>query len=365
MSKTSGLRAGMISWAHIHAEFRAKALTEIPGAEVVAIADDNIDRGKSAADRFNVTNFHADWRDLIARDDIDVVFVHSENNAHIDQVLMAAASGKDIFCEKPMATTLEDADRMVKAAADNKVELTTAFVSRFAQEAERAKQIVDSGILGDIVSARSIIGLAGLGEIGCPADMVAWMEDPVLGGGGAWIDEGSHAIDLLRWLVGDIESVSMQMTKKVKRHLQVEDEAIALLRFANGALGEVNTSWSLAIDVGMRNVTELFGSKGSLILENTSNSPRVAVYTESLAPELNGWVEPHIVPAVTEPHDYQSWPPHIHHYKREVSSFVSRYLSGDKPYGPTGVDGRECLAVLLAGYKSAETGMLEAVSQSL
>ena len=361
MSEKSCLRAGMISWAHIHAEFRSKALSEIPGAEVIAVADDNIERGQSAAQRFKVSHFHSDWRELIARDDIDVVFVHSENNAHVDQVLMAAEYGKDIFCEKPMATTLEDADRMVKAAADNNVELTVAFVSRFAQEAERAKQIVDSGILGDIVSARSIIGLAGLGEIGCPADMVAWMEDPVTGGGGAWIDEGSHAIDLLRWLVGDIESVSLLMTKKVKTHLPVEDEAVALLRFANGALGEVNTSWSLAIDVGMRNVTELYGSKGSLILENTSNSPRVAVYTEGLAPELNGWVEPHIVPAMTEPHDYQSWPPHIHHYKREVSSYVSRYLSGDKPYGPTGIDGRECLAALLAGYRSAETGMLERV----
>lgn len=233
-----------------------------------------------------------------------------------------------------MATTMGVADRMVKAASDNSVELTVAFVGRFAQEAERAKRIVDSGIRGDSVSARSLVGLARLGEIGCPAEMVAWMEDPVLGGGGAWINEGSHAIDLLRWLVGDIEFVAMQMTRRVKQRLEDEDEAVALLRFTNGALGEVNTSWSLAIDVGMRNVTDLFGGKGSLILESTSNSPRVALYTEGLAPELNGWVEPRIVPAVTEPHDYQSWPPHIHHYKREISSYVSRFLSGQNLTAP-------------------------------
>ncbi len=113
---------------------------------------------------------------------------------------------------------------------------------------------------------------------------VVWMEDPVLGGGGAWIDEGSHAIDLLRWLSGDIASISVLTTKKVKTRPPVEDEAIALLRFANGALGEVNTSWSLAIDGGMRNVTELYGSKGNLILENTSNSPRSRpIYGMSLA----------------------------------------------------------------------------------
>jgi len=151
------------------------------------------------------------------------------------------------------------------------------------------------------------------------------------------------------------------MTKKIKTHLAVEDEAVAILRFANGALGEVNTSWSLAIDVGMRNAIELYGSKGSLFLESTSSAPKVSVYTESLPAELRGWVSPHITPEVTEPHDYQSWPPNVHHYKREIASFVSRYQKGEPPYGPSGEDGRACLAVLLAGYESAETGAFVSV----
>jgi predicted dehydrogenase len=244
---------------------------------------------------------------------------------------------------------------MLTAVKQNNVQFVVAFVSRFAKEAERAKQIVDSGVLGEIVSARSVIGLAGIREIGCPDDMEAWMVDPVVGGGGAWMDEGSHAVDLLRWMVGDVEKVSMMMTKKIKTHLAVEDEAIGILRFANGALGEVNTSWSLAIDVGMRNAIELYGSKGSLFLESTSSAPKVSLYTETLPAELRGWVTPHILPAVTEPHDYQSWPPNVHHYKREIASFVNRYFKEEQPYGPGGEDGRACLAVLLAGYQSAQT----------
>jgi myo-inositol 2-dehydrogenase / D-chiro-inositol 1-dehydrogenase len=356
MKARDELRAGMISWAHIHAEFRAKALSEIPGTRIVAIADDNEARGRDAAKRFQVENFYTDWRKLIERDDLDVVFIHSENNRHAEQAIAVAQTGKDIFCEKPMTTTLEDADRMLEAVKKANVQLTVAFVSRFGQEADRAKKIVDTGILGNIVSARAIIGLAGVQEIGCPPDMAAWIEDPVKGGGGAWADEGTHVVDLLRWMVGDVGCVSAVTNKLVKKHLGVEDQAIALLQFRNGALGEVNASWSLAIDVGMRNTIELYGSKGTLFVELTSKAPKVEVYTTSLAPELSGWVNPHIVPAVTEPHDYKSWPPHVHHYKREVASFVNRYFKGLLPYGPTGEDGRAVVEVILAGYESARTG---------
>src|ERR1700688_2655606 len=84
------LRVGMISWAHVHAEFRAKALKELPGARIVAISDDNEARGRAAAKRFGVDQFVADWRKLVRRDDIDVVMVHSENSRHVDQVIAAA-----------------------------------------------------------------------------------------------------------------------------------------------------------------------------------------------------------------------------------------------------------------------------------
>jgi predicted dehydrogenase len=349
------VRVGIISWAHIHAEFRAKALAEIPAARIVAIADDEEGRGTDAARRYGAA-FHRDWRELVARPDVDVVMIESENNRHAEQALAAARSGKDIFCEKPMATNDADADAMVAAAAKAGVDLTIAFVSRFGKEAERAKQLVDSGVLGRIVNARAFVGLAGIEEIGCPAAMARWMEDPVSGGGGAWIDEGSHAVDMMRWMVGEIDSVMAVTSKQVKTHLEVEDSAAALLRFNGGALGEVGTSWSLAIDIGMRNTLELYGARGSLFLEMTSRTPKVEVYGPEAAGGGPGWLRPHIVPAVTEPHDYSSWPPHVHHYKREVSSYVQKYLGGRMPYGPTGEDGRAVVNVVSAGYESARTG---------
>jgi predicted dehydrogenase len=353
MSRERELRVGMISWAHVHAEFRAKALSEIPGTRIVAISDDDEQRGREAADRFGVSDFTTDWRRIVERDDVDVVFVHSENARHAEQVVACAEAGKDVFCEKPIATDIADADRMVEAVERAGVDGTAAFVSRFSQEAERAKKIVDSGVLGEIVNARALIGLAGIAEIGCPPSMVEWMLDPVLGGGGAWIDEGSHAVDLLRHLVGDIDAVSALSAKRVKTSLDVEDVAVAIVSFENGALGEIATSWSLAVDIGMRNSIELYGSKGTLVVSPTSRFPSVELYTEDLPPELRGWVSPHIRPDVSEPHDYASWPPHVHHYKREVSSYVERWNRGEKPYGPTLQDGRACLEIIRAGYEAA------------
>jgi predicted dehydrogenase len=353
---TRELRIGMISWAHVHAEFRAKAISEIDGARVVAIADDDEARGRAAAERWGVADFHADWRELVARDDLDIVMVHSENGRHAEQVIAAAQSGKHVFCEKPVATAVADAQAMADAVRAAGVDGTAAFVSRFSKEADRAKAVVESGALGDILFTRSIIGLAGIAEIGCPPDMVEWMQDPVLGGGGAWIDEGSHGIDLLRWLVGDIVEVSAMTANRAKPDLDGEDVGVAVVRYANGALGEITTAWSMSVDIGMRNALEIYGTTGTLIMKATDPFPEVTVYRAGEPELFRGWTTPHIEPAQTEPHDYSSWPPHVHHYKREVASYLARAAADQRPYGPTLDDGVACLAVIRAGYDSAASG---------
>jgi predicted dehydrogenase len=347
------IRIGMVSWAHVHAEFRARAIGEIPGARVVAIADDDLDRGKAAALRFGVEDVTADWRDVVARDDVDVVMVHSENARHAEAVIGAAAAGKHVFCEKPIATTLPDAVAMAAAVRESGVDGTAAFVSRFSKEADRTKSIVDTGVLGDVLFTRSMIGLAGIAEIGCPPDMVEWMNDPVLGGGGAWIDEGSHGIDLLRWLVGDITEISAFTANRAKPGLDGEDVATAMVRYGNGALGEIATVWSMTADIGMRNSLEIYGTGGTLVMRATDPFPRVEVYRGGEDAPWRGWLTPHIEPAQTEPHDYTGWAPHVHHYKREVASYLSRVRSGQRPFGPTLTDGVACLAVIRAGYDSA------------
>lgn len=356
MTDTKEIRIGMISWAHVHAEFRAKAISEIPGARIVAIADDNEARGRAAAERWGVDSFTADWRELVARTDLDLVMVHSENALHADQVVAVAQSGKHVFCEKPIATANFDAERMADAVRIAGVDGTAAFVSRFSKEADRAKAIIDSGAIGSVLFTRSIIGLAGIAEIGCPPDMVEWMEDPALGGGGAWIDEGSHGIDLLRWMVGDISEVSAFTANRDKPNLASEDVAVAIVRYANGALGEITTAWSMNVDIKMRNALEIYGTNGTLIMRATDPFPQVDVFRGTDDELWRGWTTPNIEPATTEPHDYSGWAPHVHHYKREVASYLDRVRRDLKPYGPTLDDGVACLRVIRAGYESAGKG---------
>jgi predicted dehydrogenase len=182
------------------------------------------------------------------------------------------------------------------------------------------------------------------------------MEDHVLNGGGAWIDEGSHAIDLMRWVAGDISRVALMTANRNKPRFMSEDVGNAILSFSSGALGEVGTLWSMAADIGMRNHIEIYGTSGTLIMRATDPVPAVEVYDTKGSPLTRGWQTLHIEADAKEPHDYGSWPPHLHHYKREVASFVHRYLNDIRPWGPTLRDGLACLSVIEAGYASAANG---------
>jgi predicted dehydrogenase len=186
--------------------------------------------------------------------------------------------------------------------------------------------------------------------------MTAWMEDAALNGGGAWIDEGSHAIDLMRWVAGDIARIALMTANRAKQRFRSEDAGAAIIAFASGALGEVGTLWSMAVDIGMRNHIEIYGTRGTLIMRATDPVPAVLLYDANGTPLTRGWAIPHIEADAKEPHDYGSWPPHLHHYKREVASFVHRYLNDLKPWGPTLADGLACLRVIEAGYRSAAAG---------
>jgi predicted dehydrogenase len=357
----SKIRIGMISYEHIHAEFRSRALSEMSqDVEIVAIADENEARGRKAQRKFG-GSYLSDYRELLKRADVDLVFIHSANQKHKEMVLDSIGAGRALFCEKPIATNSADALEMTIAAEKSGLPHTVGFCSRYIPEAERAKQIIDQGLLGRIISVQAVIGLAGIKEIGCPDYMVDWMEDPFLGGGGALIDEGAHAFDLLFWLIGDIEAVACAKQNADKPRLAVEDNAMTLVRFTSGALGSLSTLWSLSIDVGMRNTLQIFGTEGTLFVDLTAKAPGLALYTEKgISPGLGGWVSPHVKPAQSEPHDYLSWPTHVQHYKREVTDIIRRFRSG-AAFQTSFRDAYKVAQVTEAAYEAAETNQFVSV----
>jgi predicted dehydrogenase len=343
----------MISYDHIHAEFRSRALKEMADdVDIVAVSDSDERRVAEAQRKFGGTSYR-DYRELLQRNDLDMVFVHSGNNEHKAMVLEAVHAGKAIFCEKPLATNAADALEMTRAVESAGLPNTVGFCSRYIPEAERAKQIIDQGLLGKIISVQAVIGLAGIREIGCPGYMADWMEDPIRSGGGALIDEGSHAFDLLHWFVGDLESVCSATAKTAKPALDVEDNAMTLVRFEDGALGSLSTLWSLNIDIGMRSTLQLFGVNGTLFVDLTTKAPGLCLYSERAEEQtLQGWSSPHIKPGLSEPHGYLSWPTHMQHYKREVTDVVKRFQSGE-PFRTTFSDALKVARVTDAAYRSA------------
>jgi predicted dehydrogenase len=351
----SKIKIGMISYEHIHAEFRSRALSEMgQEIEIVAIADDNEARGREAQHKFG-GSYYPDYRELLRREDLDLVFIHSANQKHKAMVLDTIRAGCALFCEKPIATNSADALEMTVAVEKSGLRNTVGFCSRYIPEAERAKQIIDRGLLGKLISVQAVIGLAGIKEIGCPDYMVNWMEDPVLGGGGALIDEGAHAFDLLFWLIGNIEAVSCAKQNIAKPRFEMEDHAMTLLQFAGGALGSLSTLWSLNIDIGMRNTLQIFGTEGTLFVDLTAKAPGIALYTENgTNPGLGGWVIPHLKPGQSEPHDYLSWPTHVQHYKREVTDIIRRFKSGSA-FQTSFRDAYKVAQVTEAAYQAAET----------
>ncbi|CAN5485536.1 Gfo/Idh/MocA family oxidoreductase [soil metagenome] len=357
------VRVGLIGFDHVHADMRAKALGESEFVKIVAVSDADEGRGLEAQAKYG-GDYHQDYLELLDRDDVDFVFIHSETVLHNQMVLDAAARGKDLFCEKPIATTLDDAHAMVAAVEAAGVRHTIGFNSRLIPEAERAKAIIDSGVLGRIATVRSYLGSAGPAELGCPPHMVEWITDQERAGGGALIDEGVHALDLMRWYLGEIDTVFTRIASIDKTDLNVEDNAITLLTFASGALGELNTSWTTSIDVGMKNTVEFYGSQGTMIVELTSKSPRVRLYAEGAATDVSlaGWIEPQIKPDSSQPHDYDSWPTHAIHFKREIDDLVHRIRTGE-PFLVTLEDGLRIAEVTTAAYSSARSNAPESVAR--
>ena len=186
------IRIGMLSFAHMHAYSYAACLKQIPGVELVGIADDDPARGQEMARRFG-TRFSASAEALLD-EKLDGVILCAENARHRSLTELAAPHTPHILCEKPIATTLADAQAMIETSAAHGTRLQIAFPVRFSPPVQRLKAILDEGTLGRIYSVKT----TNHGRM--PG---GWFVDKALSGGGAVIDHTVHVIDLLDRAYGE------------------------------------------------------------------------------------------------------------------------------------------------------------------
>jgi predicted dehydrogenase len=324
-TQTGTLSVAILSFAHGHANGYAGVLDQLPDAELVLIADDNEARGRDAADRF-AAEFVTSYREALTRDDVDAVVVCSENARHAELTIAAARAGKHVLCEKPLATTMEDAQAMIDACAEAGVKLQTAFPVRFNAAVIAFGDAIRGGQVG------TPLAVIARNPGTCPMD---WFVDPDLAGGGAVMDHTVHVIDVLRHVFkAEVTEVYAEAATRIY-DIPVDDTGLVMFRMSNGLRGSLDTSWSRPDNWPIWGGVEIevIGDKGALRLDAFNDNLEVA--------ELEG-------PSYTWQSVEHSGDPEM------VAAFVHA-VRHDEPVRVTGEDGMRALQVALAAYESVRT----------
>jgi predicted dehydrogenase len=320
---TKPLRIGMLHFAHFHSYDYAKHLAAMPGVTISGVADRDADRGREAASRLGTRYFPS--ADALFRDQPDAVLVSSENARHEADVVEVASAGIHVFCEKPIATTLDSARRMIDACRKAGVVLQVAVPVRFSPPVQRARELVREGSIGKVLAANT----TNRGRL-----VRTWFAEPELSGGGAVMDHTVHVVDLLRWfLADDVVEVYAEADRLIYPDLACDDCGLLSLKFKKGAIATLDTSWSRLPsyptwgDVILR----LWGEKGTLDVDAFSQN--VVVWGD--APRLEGWGSNCDVGMMAD--------------------FVNTLRSGKEP-SATGHDAMKALEVAIGAYESVKTG---------
>lgn len=370
------LGVGMVGYSfmgavHSHAWRTVHRVFDLPvNPAMVAVCGRNRDATQHAADTYGWDSIETDWRELVARPDIQIIDICTPGSSHAEIAIAALAAGKHVFCEKPLATTVDEAERMAAAAASAAAEGVLSMVGfnyRRVPALALARQLIADGRLGVIREVRAVYLQDWIADPDFP---LVWRLQKEEAGAGALGDIGSHIIDAAQFLLGsNITGVSGlletfikerplgQMTEGLRAEstdgaremgaVTVDDAALFTSRFDNGAIGSFEAS---RFAVGRKNAMgiEVYGSKGSIQFGFESMN-ELLFHDHTLDPTEAGFRRI----LVTEPdHPYLSgwWPPgHIigyeHTFTNELKDFLECLADGTPPT-PSFADGLQVQRVL-------------------
>ncbi len=231
------------------------------------VADENYDvalvidifepNAKSLAETCGAA-YGIDWKEVITDESIDAVLVLTFPDTHAEISIAAMEAGKDVLCEKPLARTAEEAAKMVESAVKNKRILKCGFNLRHHPAIAEAHRLFQEGKIGTAAFGRGIYGIAGREDM-----TKEWRTKPELSGGGEFMDQGVHLIDLLRWFLGDVEQASGMVSTTVWPIEPLEDNGFALLRHEGGVTSSVHTSLTQWVN---KFEFEIYGREGFLTI---------------------------------------------------------------------------------------------------
>lgn len=328
-------RVGIVGAGAIAQECHFPGYAKDERAEVVAYAEPNAARHQEITDRFGDIAAYTNYTDMLAREKLDVVSVCVPNKFHAPASIAALRRGCHVLCEKPIATTLAEADRMIAAAKKARKKLMIAFTHRMFRGPQRCKALLADKALGKPFMIRVRFAHGG------PYPNWAkdpWFYDPDLAAGGALLDMGIHAIDLCLWLIGPISHVSAQVGTLVKK-IEVDDNALMMLKFKNGAMGYIEVGWTSG--PGFSGF-EIYGTKGTLICNYLKELQFCQGTVSAGGDNTAKWKTLDKNPI------HGGWPAEIPHWLNVID--------GDARLTMGGKQGRDALAVALGAYASSKRG---------
>jgi len=255
---------GLIGAGDIVRKRVAGALRECAGCTLAAVSRAQAELAEPFAREVGATRWYPGWRDLVTDPDIDAVYVATPVRFHAEQTIAAAAAGKHVLCEKPMAMDLAECDRMIAACRNAGVTLGLAYYRRFYPLVIRVKQLIDDGAIGTLVFAQMNAFEAFDPR---PGDPRSWLVRRSEAGGGPMADFGCHRLEVLLHLAGPIRRVS-SLVSTIALEREVEDTAVALLQFERGASGVLAVTHAAA---DAQDTLDLFGTKGSIRIRSLAN----------------------------------------------------------------------------------------------
>jgi len=335
--------------------------------EMKVICGRNAEAVSAASKQFGWSEFTTDWQELLDRKDIDLIDINAPSNVHKDIAIAAAKAGKHIYCEKPLALTLDDARLMLETAEEAGIKHMVGFNYRFTPAVMLAKKLIDEGRLGDIYHFRAWF----LQDFIIDPDFpLVWRLQKDIAGSGAHGDLGAHLIDMAHYLLGDMtEVIGMNETFIKERPIPgdmtglsatankdsnkgpvtVDDATLFLTRFENGALGSFEST-RFATGHRSTNSFEINGSKGSVIFD-FERMNELQVYFTDDASDTQGFRR---VLATDDVHAYsEAWWPAGHtigyeHTFTHAFLEMMQALREDRQPTPNFVDGVKCQQVLEA-----------------
>ncbi|UKA49172.1 Gfo/Idh/MocA family oxidoreductase [Arthrobacter sp. FW305-123] len=335
---------GAISRNHLEA-FHA-----LENVKIVGVCDVDAERARATAEAWGVPNAVTSVEELLNLG-LDIVSVCTPHPTHEEVVLQAAAAGVNVLCEKPIATKLESAERMVAACSEAGVQLGVLFQRRFWPASQKIRSAIDDGTLGRAIMAQCSVMLHRAPDY---YNRDAWRGTWESDGGGVLMSQAVHQIDLLQWYLGDVAEVYGKVnTYRHGDYIEVEDSATAVITFTSGAMATLEASTAVSPNLGIQlRITGETGASASLTEFPEGSDGRLDLWAvgerivvEPVHPE---GVEPNVDLSII---NGQLIPFH----KLQVQDFVQALENGTEP-AITGKDAVKSLRILLAVYESSRTG---------